>query len=83
VGCCPTEAVFTTSTRKKEIDQELCVKCVEACRRAPGQNVLAFSRRGFDTILYVDPGAADAARCENCRACVEICPVGALVMSAG
>ena len=61
----------------------LCGKCVEACRRAPGQNVLAFSRRGFDTILYVDPGAADAARCENCRACVEICPVGALVMRAG
>lgn len=33
VACCPTEAVFTTSTRKKGIDQALCVKCGE-CRVA-------------------------------------------------
>ncbi|MFC1858786.1 NADH-ubiquinone oxidoreductase-F iron-sulfur binding region domain-containing protein, partial [Thermodesulfobacteriota bacterium] len=29
VGCCPVEAVFTTSNRKKGIDQSLCVKCGE------------------------------------------------------
>ncbi len=28
-GCCPVEAVFTTSNRKKGIDQTLCVKCGE------------------------------------------------------
>jgi bidirectional [NiFe] hydrogenase diaphorase subunit len=61
----------------------LCGKCVEVCRRAAGQTVMAFSRRGFDTILHVDPGAADPGRCENCRSCVEICPVGALVMKGG
>jgi NADH-quinone oxidoreductase subunit F len=33
VGSCPTEAVFTTSTRKKAIDQNLCIKCGE-CRSA-------------------------------------------------
>jgi NADH-quinone oxidoreductase subunit F len=33
VGSCPTEAVFTTSTRKKAIDQALCIKCGE-CRSA-------------------------------------------------
>jgi NADH-quinone oxidoreductase subunit F len=33
VGSCPTEAVFTTSTRKKAIDQTLCIKCGE-CRSA-------------------------------------------------
>ena len=29
VGCCPVDAIFTTSTRKKGIDQQLCVKCGE------------------------------------------------------
>jgi NADH-quinone oxidoreductase subunit F len=28
-GCCPVNAVFTTSNRKKGIDQSLCVKCGE------------------------------------------------------
>ncbi|MEW6077150.1 MAG: NADH-quinone oxidoreductase subunit NuoF [Thermodesulfobacteriota bacterium] len=31
VGCCPTEAIFTTANRKKGIDQEKCIKCGE-CR---------------------------------------------------
>ena len=29
VGVCPVEAIFTTSNRKKGIDQEKCVKCGE------------------------------------------------------
>ncbi len=29
VGCCPVDAIFTTRTRKKGIDQQLCVKCGE------------------------------------------------------
>jgi NADH-quinone oxidoreductase subunit F len=29
VGCCPVDAIFTTSTRKKGIDQQVCVKCGE------------------------------------------------------
>jgi NADH-quinone oxidoreductase subunit F len=35
VGCCPVEAVFTTSNRKKGIDQELCVKCGECMVACP------------------------------------------------
>ncbi len=35
VGSCPVEAVFTTSTRKKGIDQELCVKCGECAAACP------------------------------------------------
>ena len=35
VGCCPVEAVFTTSTRKKGIDQTLCVKCGECMVACP------------------------------------------------
>jgi len=35
VGCCPVEAVFTTSTRKKAVDQSLCVKCGECMVACP------------------------------------------------
>jgi NADH-quinone oxidoreductase subunit F len=37
VSCCPTEAVFTTSTRKKGIDQTLCIKCGECQKACPPQ----------------------------------------------
>jgi NADH-quinone oxidoreductase subunit F len=46
VGCCPVEAVFTTSTRKKGIDQELCVKCGECVTACPPQ---------YDAVLKVSP----------------------------
>jgi NADH-quinone oxidoreductase subunit F len=35
VGCCPVDAVFTTSNRKKGIDQQLCVKCGECKVHCP------------------------------------------------
>jgi NADH-quinone oxidoreductase subunit F len=35
IGCCPTDAVFTTSTRKKGIDQDRCVKCGECMAVCP------------------------------------------------
>jgi NADH-quinone oxidoreductase subunit F len=46
VGCCPVEAVFTTSTRKKGIDQELCVKCGECASACPPQ---------YDAVRKVSP----------------------------
>jgi NADH-quinone oxidoreductase subunit F len=46
VGCCPVEAVFTTSTRKKGIDQELCVKCGECAKACPPQ---------YDAVFKVSP----------------------------
>jgi len=46
VGCCPTEAVFTTSTRKKGIDQDLCVKCGECMVACPPQ---------YDAVRKVSP----------------------------
>ncbi|MGD9364256.1 MAG: NADH-quinone oxidoreductase subunit NuoF [Desulfobacteraceae bacterium] len=46
VGCCPVEAVFTTSTRKKGIDQELCVKCGECATACPPQ---------YDAVRKVSP----------------------------
>ncbi|MGD8843872.1 MAG: NADH-ubiquinone oxidoreductase-F iron-sulfur binding region domain-containing protein [Desulfobacteraceae bacterium] len=46
VGSCPVEAVFTTSTRKKGIDQGLCVKCGECASACPPQ---------YDAVCKVSP----------------------------
>lgn len=35
VGCCPVEAIFTTGSRKKGVDQALCVKCGECMAACP------------------------------------------------
>jgi NADH-quinone oxidoreductase subunit F len=46
VGCCPTDAVFTTRTRKKGIDQTLCVKCGECMVACPPE---------YDAVRKVSP----------------------------
>ena len=46
VGCCPVEAVFTTSNRKKGIDQVLCVKCGECMVACPPD---------YDAVMKVSP----------------------------
>ena len=46
VGCCPVEAVFTTSNRKKGIDQELCVKCGECMVACPPD---------YDAVVKISP----------------------------
>ena len=46
VGSCPTEAIFTTSNRKKGIDQTLCVKCGECVSACPPE---------YDAVKKVSP----------------------------
>lgn len=46
VGCCPVDAVFTTRTRKKGIDQALCVKCGECMVACPPE---------YDAVKRVSP----------------------------
>jgi NADH:ubiquinone oxidoreductase subunit F (NADH-binding)/(2Fe-2S) ferredoxin/NAD-dependent dihydropyrimidine dehydrogenase PreA subunit len=46
VGCCPTDAVFTTRHRKKGIDQELCVKCGECVVACPPE---------YDAVRRISP----------------------------
>jgi len=48
VGVCPTEAIFTTSTRKKGVDQQLCVKCGECMVACPPE---------YDAVRKVSPPA--------------------------
>jgi len=44
--CCPVEAVFTTSNRKKGVDQTLCVKCGECMVACPPE---------YDAVRKVSP----------------------------
>ncbi|MDH3344124.1 MAG: NADH-quinone oxidoreductase subunit NuoF [Desulfobacteraceae bacterium] len=44
--CCPVDAVFSTSNRKKGVDQELCVKCGECLVACPPE---------YDAVRKVSP----------------------------
>lgn len=57
----------------------LCGRCVRTCRSKNGLPVMTFAKRGFDTVISFY-GATQSASCEDCLACVEVCPVGALVL---
>ena len=46
MGCCPVDAVFTTSNRKKGIDQRLCVKCGECMVVCPPD---------YDAVVKISP----------------------------
>jgi len=79
--------------KETEIDQDhpcldyypnrcvLCGKCMHVCRTQQGKPMLTFSQRGFDTVISFF-GAKDKSliACEQCEKCVDICPVGALVL---
>ncbi len=57
----------------------LCGKCVWVCHEK-GAGTLDFAFRGIDTVVSTFAGMPLAeAECEACLACVDVCPVGALV----
>lgn len=55
----------------------LCARCVRTCRAPRGLATLTFAGRGFATTIHSFGGESNG--CDSCRACVEVCPVGALV----
>lgn len=59
----------------------LCGKCVYVCRTQQGQPFLTFAKRGFDTVIS-SYGGQDMKNfpCEKCLACIDICPVKAIVL---
>lgn len=83
--------VFQGAKRRYDIDDSnpfiirdlnkciLCGKCVRACAEIQVNNVLDYSKRGFDT--QVGPAfdrSYGESDCVFCGACLAVCPVGAL-----
>jgi predicted molibdopterin-dependent oxidoreductase YjgC len=62
----------------------LCGKCVQVCRLQHHPIVLSFVKRGFETAVgcHGVSGSPDRA-CLDCRACVDACPVAAIVPRPG
>lgn len=61
----------------------LCGRCVYTCSIKNHQPSITFAKRGLDTIISLDPvkNQPDSS-CDQCLACVEICPVGALILKS-
>ena len=57
----------------------LCGKCVYICTEKYQHPLLSFAKRGLDMIIsFYGEIAPDKIPCDNCYACVDICPVAAL-----
>jgi NADPH-dependent glutamate synthase beta subunit-like oxidoreductase/ferredoxin len=58
----------------------LCRRCVSICQEVRKVGVIGFVNRGIDTVVgtQYDVPLKDAD-CKFCRACVEVCPSGALI----
>jgi NADH-quinone oxidoreductase subunit G len=54
----------------------LCYRCVRACNEGMGVGALGVGNRGV--ISEIIPNAHDHLECDECGACIDICPVGAL-----
>jgi bidirectional [NiFe] hydrogenase diaphorase subunit len=59
----------------------LCGKCYHICRKYHSQSSLTFTKRGIKTVIhfYAEENPADLD-CRQCQRCVDICPVGALIL---
>src|SRR5215475_2448269 len=58
----------------------LCYRCVRVCNEGMGVNALGVSDRGV--ISEIIPNRHDYLECDECGACIDICPVGALTSGA-
>jgi len=54
----------------------LCYRCVRVCGEGLGVNALGVVNRGV--ISEIAPNEGDHLNCDECGACIDICPVGAL-----
>ena len=62
----------------------LCGKCIHVCKNERGQPMLSFAKRGLNTVVsFYGEEDNDDLSCEECFACVEICPVSAIILKDG
>jgi len=54
----------------------LCYRCVRVCEEGMGVGALGVINRGGRS--EIAPNKADGLECDECGACIDICPVGAL-----
>ena len=54
----------------------LCYRCVRVCNEGMGVGALGIVNRGI--ISEIAPNDGDHLNCDECGACIDICPVGAL-----
>jgi NADH-quinone oxidoreductase subunit G len=58
----------------------LCFRCVRVCNEALGVGALGVVNRGV--VSEIAPNVGDHLECDECGACIDICPVGALTSGA-
>jgi NADH-quinone oxidoreductase subunit G len=58
----------------------LCFRCVRVCNEGMGVNALGVINRGV--FSEIAPNDGDHLECDECGACIDICPVGALTSGA-
>jgi NADH-quinone oxidoreductase subunit G len=54
----------------------LCFRCVRICNEGMGVGALGVINRGV--VSEIAPNVGDHLECDECGACIDICPVGAL-----
>lgn len=58
----------------------LCRKCLFVCGQRNPEPILKLSKRGFQHVIELASGAdPEKLPCKDCQACVEVCPVSAIV----
>jgi NADH-quinone oxidoreductase subunit G len=58
----------------------LCFRCVRICNEGMGVGALGVVNRG--AFSEIAPNVGDHLECDECGACIDICPVGALTSGA-
>ena len=58
----------------------LCYRCVRVCNEGMGVGALGVVYRGV--VSEIAPNKGDHLECDECGACIDICPVGALTSGA-
>ncbi|HYZ86721.1 MAG TPA: 2Fe-2S iron-sulfur cluster-binding protein, partial [Bryobacteraceae bacterium] len=54
----------------------LCYRCIRICNEGYGVGALGVTNRGVSSEIV--PNMGDHLQCDECGACIDICPVGAL-----